>query len=122
MARTVGALGKNKLDAWEIANAKGVNPFSVLLDIINGDWEAIGLKKQTVTKYTAKGDSYEEDAIQVEHRLSAAKEASKYLYNQLKGVEHSAGDGTQLLVPVIYRPVSTPQSETGSGVGLPDGQ
>lgn len=114
MARTKGATGAKRLDAQSIAISKGVDPFEVLLDIIKGDWKALGLKSQTITRYTAKGDAYQEDAIQLEHRLSAAKDAAKYIYPQQKAIEHSASDGIQLLAPLIIRPpVSQSESETG---------
>lgn len=119
--RVLGSKNKNRMDANAIADELGVNPFRVLLHIVNGDWKAIGLKSQYVTKYTAKGDPYEEDAIQMDHRLTAAKEAAKYVLPQQKAIEHSASDGTSLLAPIIAAPNSV-KPEAMGGMGVSDGQ
>ena len=122
MARTIGAVAAKRLDAQLIAQKRGLDPFEVLLDIMNGDWQAIGLKSPTVTRYTAKGEPYEEDAIQLDHRLSAAKEATKYIYPQQKAIEHSGSDGSPLLVPYIVAPGVEIKPEAMGSLGIPDGQ
>jgi hypothetical protein len=122
MARLEGSTGKKRLDALAIANKMGTDPFEVLLNIMKGDWKAIGLESKTITRYTPKGEPYEEDAIQLDHRLSAAKEATKYIYPQQKAIEHSGSDGNQLLVPYILAPGASIKPETMGGMGLPDGQ
>lgn len=122
MARTIGAISAKRLDAQTIAHEMGLDPFKVLLHIMNGDWKAIGLKSATVTRYTAKGEPYDEEAIQLDHRLSAAKEATKYIYPQQKSIEHSGSDGSPLLVPYIVAPGAEVKSEAMGGMGIPDGQ
>lgn len=75
------------IDANAIAEQMGVNPFEILLFIAKGDWRALGYKSGTLTAYTVNGDPYEVDVIQLDHRLSASKEACTYLMPKRKALE-----------------------------------
>lgn len=87
-----GVPNKCSFQAKQIAEEMGVDPFRVLLMIVSDDWEGLGYSSPTYLKYDKSGESsWEEDRITLDHRLTAAKEATKYLHQQLKAVEHSGG-------------------------------
>lgn len=119
MASRLGSPNKNTTQASKIAKKLGCDPFEILIHFAKGDWKALGYSEQKEVKFTPKGDPYEVDIINQELRLTAAKEATKYLYATIKAVEHSAADGTQLLTPVILRPsdIKT-EPQAGSGLGV----
>lgn len=97
----IGSENKNKVRPFDIAIKHGVDPFEVLINIIKGDYKALGYKEPTEIRYTAKGEPYEVERITLDHKKDAAKEACKYLYAQQKAVEHSASDGSVIASPVI---------------------
>lgn len=78
--RKKGTPNKRHPAAKELADKLGIDPFHVLLLFVSGDWQALGYERRTVTHYSASGDSYEIDVIEPSLRLSAAKEATQYLY------------------------------------------
>lgn len=109
-----GALSHQNREASRIAAELGIDPFIILLHFAANNWEVLGYKSEYGVKYSVSGDPYDVPTIEPELRVSAAKEACKYIIPQLKSVEHSASDGIQLLAPLIIRPpVSQSESETG---------
>lgn len=87
MARTKGALNKDSFDAKRIAHKIGADPLEVIAWIMTGNWKAIGLPSETITKFSSKGEEYHELAITVGHRLTAATAFAEYLYSKRKSVE-----------------------------------
>lgn len=87
--RPKGSRNKRTYDAFAKAEELGADPFEVMLMFATGNWEGLGYDKPTKTMYTAEGSPYEVDIITPEIRLSAAKDATKYLLPQLKSLEHS---------------------------------
>ncbi len=85
--RAPGARGKAGRQIDEMAVQMNVNPFKILLLFASGDWEALGLKSETVTVHLPGGAINEEWSIPVALRLKAASEAAAYLYPKLKSVE-----------------------------------
>ena len=94
---------KPKPNPYEIAEKLDCDPFQVLVWFIKADWKSLGYESANETKYTSKGEMYEAERLTPELRLSAAKDAVKYLYAQHKAVEHSIEEGTKLLAPIILR-------------------
>ncbi len=93
--RKKGTLNRRTYDARQLAESLDLDPLALLLNIAKGDWKALGYTEGTITKVNM-GIAYEESLISLENRLSAAKEAIKFLYPQLKSVEISGKDGTDL--------------------------
>lgn len=91
--RQKGTVNKAALNARAMAAELGVDPFEVLLLITKGDWESLGYTSAEITKAGKDGQTFTEDRITLDHRLTAAKEASKYIYQQLKAVEVSGPGG-----------------------------
>lgn len=116
-----GALNKNNREAARLAQELGIDPFVILLHFANNNWEKLGYKSEYNTLFGEKGIPYEVPIIGPELRVSAAKEACKYIIPQLKAVEHSAADGTSLLAPIIAAPNSV-KPEAMGGMGVPDRQ
>lgn len=85
-----GAKNKRTVELQEKAKELGINPFEVLLLFADNRWEDLGYANETITKYSASGDSYEEYVIDPSTRVVAAKEACKYLYPQLKAIDHTS--------------------------------
>lgn len=56
----------------ERANVLGINPFDILLKFAAGDYEGLG---------------YDQNCISPDLRMSAASQAAKYLYPQLKAID-----------------------------------
>ncbi len=52
-----------------------------------GDWKGLGYESETRTAFTSAGIEFEEPIIKPTDRLSAAKEAAKYLHSQKKAVD-----------------------------------
>lgn len=93
--RSKGTPNKKTLQAQELADSLGINPFEVLLHFIAGDYKALKLEK-TKTLYTSAGESYEVDMITPEIRLQAAKEAVQYLLPKRKALEIDANVDLEL--------------------------
>jgi hypothetical protein len=93
--RVAGTANKRTYDARALAEKKGVDPLEILLDIASNNWEALGYDKAYITKVNL-GIEYEEAVISLEERSRAAKESAKYIYPQLKSIEHTGKDGTDL--------------------------
>lgn len=94
--RQKGTPNKKSTEAARLAERLGVDHFEVLCLIAKGDWKSLGYERATVTRFGKDGMTLEEDQITIDHRLSAAKEGAKYLYPQLKAVEHSGEINTSL--------------------------
>lgn len=113
--RNAGTPNKRTFDARALAEKKGCDPLEILLDIAKGDWKALGYKVKYVTKVNM-GIEYEEDVILLENRLNAAKEASKYIYSQLKAVELTGKDGANLFTQRLLMAQSRVETLVGSAV------
>jgi hypothetical protein len=70
--RTKGTPNKRSLQVEEMAAQYKLDPFDFLMKVVNNDWEGIGV---------------EPDKITTDHRIQAAKFASKYLYSEKKPLE-----------------------------------
>lgn len=116
-----GILSKQNREAARIAQEMGVDPFVILLHFANNNWKQLGYKSEYGVKYSVSGDPYDVPTIEPELRVSAAKEACKYIIPQLKAIEHSSSDGTGLVVPIIAAPNSAIPQAMG-GMGISDGQ
>jgi hypothetical protein len=102
--RKPGTPNKKTQELRDLADKLGVNPFEILLHFAKGNWEALGYEGPTVTKVT-QGGVVVEDRISPELRSSSAREACKYLFPQLKAVEHSGPNGG----PMEVAPAATNQ-------------
>jgi len=87
LARTKGALNKDSFDAKRIAAEIGEDPLRVIGYIMTGDWKALKLPSPTVTKFSSRGEAYEESAITIGHRLTAASAFAEYVYSKRKSIE-----------------------------------
>ena len=93
--RQKGVINKRSFDARALAEAKGCDPLEILIDIAKGDWAALGYKSAAIKKVNL-GIEYEEVIITLDNRMSAAREAAKYIYPQLKSMELTGKDGKDL--------------------------
>lgn len=92
--RKKGSKNKRSWDARVLADKLGVDPLEVLLNFAKRDWEALGYKSpEFVVGYSKDGDPITEEVCNPNRQLNAARDASKYLYSQLKSIEHSGKDG-----------------------------
>lgn len=76
--RPKGARNKRNLNVEMIASQYDIDPFEVLMMIVNNDREGLGLN-----------DAY---PIPIKERCLAAKEACRYLYSQKQAIEVSTGE------------------------------
>lgn len=86
MARPKGSKNKITIAARELAEELGVNPLEILLYFASEDWESLGYDSPTMQR-VFDGVPIEIDRITPELRLTAAKEAIKYIYPTQKSVE-----------------------------------
>lgn len=100
--RTKGTVNKRTFDAQKLAEEKGCDPLEILIDIAKGDWEALGYEKDHVIKFSM-GNPFAESVITMDHRVSAAKEAAKYIYPQLKAIELTGKDGKNLFAEKLLK-------------------
>lgn len=87
--RAKGTPNRKSLLAEDLAHKLGVDPLEILLHFTKGDWKALGYKSEETAHYTSAGEEYGKLTIQPEVRVSAAKEAVKYIYSQKKAIELS---------------------------------
>jgi len=94
--RPKGAKNRRTMKVEEIADkyitSDEQDPFAVLLMVAAGDWKGLQFDEKTKISYTAAGIEFEEYNIKLADRVSAAKEAAKYLYAQKQSIALSTGD------------------------------
>jgi hypothetical protein len=93
--RRPGVINKRTWDARQLVENLGFDPLEFLVRTAMEDWKALGYDKSFVTKVNM-GIEYEEPVIGFDERLDAAKTIAKYIYPQLKSIEHTGKDGTDL--------------------------
>ena len=93
--RQKGTTNKRTYEARALVEKMGFDPLEFLIHVAKGDWEALGYTKSFVTKVNM-GIEYEEDVISFDQRLDAGKTIAKYVYPQLKAIEHTGKDGMDL--------------------------
>ncbi len=76
----------------EIAAQFDVDPFEVLMMVAAGDWKGLGYDSPMRQSFAASGIEFEELWIKLSDRVTAAKEASKYLYAAKQSVALSTGE------------------------------
>jgi hypothetical protein len=96
MGRPKGSPNKVQKLARDIAQQMGVDPLKILLHFAAGDWEGLGYKQGH--KLTQFG---EQDVISPELRLSAAREAVRYVYPALKQVDLANKDDDGFRVEIV---------------------
>lgn len=88
--RKKGTPNKPIKDLHEKARELKVDIFEILCLFAKGDFEALGYDSSVYIKESKDGGSTTLGyVISPETRLHATKEAAKYLYPQLKAIEHS---------------------------------
>lgn len=90
--RSKGTPNKRSEFARDLAKRLGVDPLEILLRFAAGDWKGLGYEDSTRVESAGMGVTITVDVISPELRKSAAREACKYLYPQLKSVEHKSDD------------------------------
>lgn len=95
----------------EIAESFDLDPFEVLMMVAAGDWQGLGYDSKTRISFTAAGIEFEEDTIKLSDRVTAAKEASKYLYSQKKAVELS---GESNAIKIVIEDYKTKKDDGGA--------
>lgn len=99
--RKKGTPNKSSLRVEEIAQRLGCDPFEILCNFANGDWKRLGYENECYFSEKPDGAVKMNYVINPEMRLTAAKEAVKYLHAQKKAVELSTdpeGRGIQINV------------------------
>lgn len=99
--RKKGTPNKDKADLAGLAEKLNVSPFEILLRICKGDWKGLGYDNEVYVMEGPQGATKIGYTISPEMRLTAAKEASKYLYAQKKALEVSGPDGDAIGVRII---------------------
>lgn len=87
--RRTGTPNKKTLDARSLAERLKIDPLEILFHFANKDWKALGYEEETTTKVLKDGGTIQIERITAEMRLTAAKEAVRYVYPQTKAVELS---------------------------------
>lgn len=82
--RPPGSQNKRTLMVKEIAERVAVDPLEVLFKMAAGDWKGLGYDSETYVMENAQGATKIGYTISPEMRLSAAKEATQYLYPKMK--------------------------------------
>lgn len=90
--RKKGSKNIKTFNIEEIASKFELDPFEVLMMVVNNDWKALGYNSPGEVSYTNAGIEFIDLYIKLPDRVQAAKEASKYLYSQKKAVELSTGE------------------------------
>lgn len=90
--RPHGSINKRRRDLHDLATKLNIDPFEILLLFAKGDWQTLGYNEEFDKKFTDSGITYER-VISPELRKSSARDACKYLYPELRSVEHSGPDG-----------------------------
>lgn len=109
--RSKGTPNKRTLLVEEIAAKYDLDPFDFLMKVVNNDWKALGFSEEKKTIFTPQGIEMEENNIKLDHRIQAAKFASKYLYSEKKPLE--LDDNKQSITIEIKDYTSTPQQVIG---------
>jgi len=91
--RKKGTLNKKSLKVFQLCEKSGLNPVEVLISLAGGRWKKLGYSQRCYTEY-GNNFSNERLYITVDHRLGAAKELMKYMYPQLKAMEHKLDDNS----------------------------
>ena len=76
------------------------------------NWEALGYESGHITKVNM-GIEFQEDVILFSDRLDAAKTIAKYVYPQLKSIEHTGKNGTDIFAQRLL----SAQNRIGTLVG-----
>lgn len=84
--RKPGTPNKDKTVLREKAKALGIDPFETLLYFAAGDELKLGYKDKAMRN---KDGELEVISISPELRKAAARDACKYLYPELRAIEHS---------------------------------
>lgn len=84
--RKKGTPNKDKAPVREMATRLGVDPLEILLLYAKGDWKSLGYESEKITVYS-KDYSNEKYVIDPAVRMSAAADACRYMYPQLKQIE-----------------------------------
>jgi len=90
--RAKGTPNQKTIDARALMERLGFDPLEFLFRTAMNDWKSLGYEKRTETKVLKDGGTIEVDVIEFTSRLTAAKEAAKYVYPQTKALEISPGD------------------------------
>ena len=99
MGRPNGAKNKRSLTVEMIAEQFDLDPFEVLMMVAAGDWKGLGYDSPMRQSFAASGIEFEELWIKLSDRVTAAKEAAKYLYAAKQSVAISTGDsGIKIIV------------------------
>jgi hypothetical protein len=109
--RQKGTPNKRNLNVEDIASRFELDPFEVLLMVVNKDWKGLGFDGPNKTCFTSNGIEYEKPNIELTDRVQAAKEASKYLYSQKQAVALSSGDTGFKIVVCDYTKDDKPKGE-----------
>lgn len=89
--RAKGTKNRDKQTLQELTDKLGVDPFQVLLLFAKGDWKALKYEAECYFSEKPDGAVKMGYVISPELRQKSAADACKYLYPQLKAVEHSGG-------------------------------
>lgn len=100
--RPKGAKNKHSFNVEEMANQYAMQPFDFLMAVVNNDWKRLGFENANKVIIGEKNGiefSLEEPNIKMTDRVTAAKEASKYLYSAKQAIALSTGEtGIKIIV------------------------
>jgi hypothetical protein len=90
--RPKGVKNIKTFNVEEIASRFALDPFEVLMMVVNNDWKGLGFDAPAKISYTNAGIEFEEPHVKMPERVAAAGKASRYLYAEKKAVELSTGE------------------------------
>ena len=100
--RKKGSLSKRTVAAMEIADRLKCDPFEVLIHFAKGDWKALGYDSEVYHLEKPDGSIKMGFVITPEMRITAAKDACRYLYPTKAAVTVSSEDKGFALVIKDY--------------------
>lgn len=111
--RPTGAGHRRNNDLIKMAREMGVDPFRFLLEVVRGNWQAMGYDGPMRTVPTKDGD-LQVESIPLDLRVKAAREACQYLYARRKAIEISTEGGAPFIA--IEKPDGTKMIMGNRGV------
>lgn len=103
--RPKGVKNKHSFNAEELANKYEMQPLDFLMAVVNNDWKRLGFEnanKVIIGEKSGIEFSIEEPNIKMTDRVTAAKEASKYLYSAKQAIALSSANAGLVIKVVDY--------------------
>ncbi len=111
--RKKGTPNRKTDEFFDLCKKHNHNPIEFNIMIAKNMWKEIGYETPTVTVFTKSGDSYEEDRIKIEHRITANNKLLDFMYPKVKALEITNKDEGPLTFNLNYNPADFKADEQG---------